>query len=207
MFRAAHAVSGGGQDASGIPGPFAAGVKPADIALIRFVPPDAHGRGGTALHRRQQRVGDGVAPDLPLQQRQCLGDAVHHKGRQAAVQVGIRHAGPVAGRHAARRRGGTAQQEVLHPLAGRAVVPAAQGIGRLLDLPLEPDARQRIVPAAVILRRHVDQQRAVDVLLITGILAHAVGDHAARLRSGGHHLPAGADAEGKGTAAIVQMAG
>ena len=53
----------------------------------------------------------------------------------------------------------------------------------------------------------VYQQGAVDVLAVTGVLAHTVCDDALFLRGGGHHLPARADAEGKGAAAVGQVAG
>ncbi len=56
-------------------------------------------------------------------------------------------------------------------------------------------------------RRDIHQQRAVDVLPVTGIDAHAVGDGAPRLGGGGHHLAAGADAEAEGAAAVGQVAG
>ena len=58
-----------------------------------------------------------------------------------------------------------------------------------------------------ICRRDIHQQRTVDVLPVTGIDAHAVGDGAPRLGGGGHHLTAGADAEAEGAAAVGQVAG
>jgi len=73
------------------------------------------------------------------------------------------------------------------------------------QIPLEGNARQRAIPAEI-LRADVHQQRAVDVLFVTGKFAHAVGHHPVFLRRGGHHLSAGADAEGEHAPAIGQMA-
>ena len=97
-------------------------------------------------------------------------------------------------------------QKILYPLTGGAVVAAAQGEGGVLQLPLEPDAGQGMVVREVG-GGDVHQQRAIDVLPVAGVLAHAVGDHAPRFRRGGHHLSAGADAEGKGAASVGQVAG
>ena len=73
------------------------------------------------------------------------------------------------------------------------------------QIPLEGDTRQGVVPAEI-LRGDVHQQRAVDVLFVTGKFAHAVGHHPMLLRRGGHHLSAGADAEGEHPPSVGQMA-
>lgn len=49
---------------------------------------------------------------------------------------------------------------------------------------------------AKVLRPHPDQQRAVGVDGVAGVLAHAVDHQAALFGGGGHHHPAGAHAEG-----------
>ena len=174
--------------------------------MVRLVPGNAHGRGAAAFHRGEHGVGLVVALELGAQQRQGLGHGLGHEGRQALPQVGPGDAGAVAGLDPAGARGGAAGQEVLHPLGRSPVVSAAQGEGGLLQTALEGNARQGIV-AAEILRRDVDQQGTVDVGAVPGKFAHAVGDHPSGLGSGGHHLAAGADAEGEGGAATRQVAG
>ena len=115
-------------------------------------------------------------------------------------------AGAVAGPHPARTDRRTAGQKVLHPLGGGPIASSAQAVGHVLQVPLEGDARQGAL-AAEVLRRDVYQQGAVDVFLIPGELAHAVGDHPVLLRGGGHHLSAGADAEGERRPPVGEMAG
>ena len=109
--------------------------------------------------------------------------------------------------HSAWADGGAPRQKVPHPLGRGPVVPTPQSVGCRLQLPLEGDTRQGIFRPAIVLWRHVHQQAAIDILLVPGEFAHAVGDHPLRLRSGRHHLPAGADAEGVGRPAAGQMAG
>ena len=86
------------------------------------------------------------------------------------------------------------------------VILSAQAEGCALPLLLEAHAGQHIF-SGEILRAYAHQQSSVDIGSVPGAQAHAVGDHAAPLRSGRHHLSAGTDAEGKGRAAIWQMAG
>ena len=54
---------------------------------------------------------------------------------------------------------------------------------------------------------HPHQQPAVAVLPVPGPSAHAVGHQPSGFGGGGHHLAAGADAEGEGRAAVGQVAG
>ena len=207
VFGAAHAVGGSGQDAARVPGSLAAGIQAPDGGLTAFVPGNADGRGAAALHGGQHRVGLVVALQLPPQDGQCLCHGFRHKGGQTLPQIGPGDAGAVAGFYPARSRGGALQKKVLHPLGGSPVAAASQGVGGLLQRSLELDACQGGAVAAEILRRDVHQQGAVDIFPVPGKFAHAVGNYPALLRGGGHHLAAGTDAEGKGGAAVRQMAG
>lgn len=82
---AADAVRGGGEDASGITGPFAAGIQAADIGLEGFVPQDADGRGGAALYSGEDGIGIVVAPEFPAQDGQGLRQGICREGGQAAA--------------------------------------------------------------------------------------------------------------------------
>ena len=56
-------------------------------------------------------------------------------------------------------------EEIFDPLGRGGVIPAAKVVGRVLQLPLECDARKGIA-GREILRRDGDEQSAVDVLSV-----------------------------------------
>ncbi len=86
------------------------------------------------------------------------------------------------------------------------IIPAAQPERRLLQLFLQKYTAQRMVGAEIRWQnRH--QQPAVDVLLVPGVVAHAVGAKTAGLRCRRNHQTTGADAERKCPAPGVGMAG
>ena len=122
------------------------------------------------------------------------------------MQIGAGHARGVAGVHRAVAGACPAEKKILHPLAGSQIPTAPCLKGLFLQPALKGNACKRVA-AAKILRGDIYQQCAVDVFPAPGIFAHAVGDGPALLRRGGHHLSAGADAEGESAAAIGQMAG
>ena len=187
------------------PRPLSAGVQPPDGGLTGFVPQQPHRGGTAAFHGGEHRVRLVVAFQLPSQNGQRFGKGRRHKVRQAVPKIPPGHPGTVAGNHPSRPGGGTVQQEVLHPLGRGEVPPAAGAERRVLQPALEGDTRQRAFSAKV-LRRDAHQQGAVDVFPVPGKFAHAVGNHPPCLRRGGHHLTAGADAEGEDTPAVGQMA-
>ena len=97
-------------------------------------------------------------------------------------------------------------EEIFDPLGGGGVIPAAKAIGRVLQLPLECDARKGIA-GREILRCDRDEQSAVDVLAVARKFAHAVCHDALFLRRGGDDLAAGADAEREHAAPLFRVAG
>ena len=86
------------------------------------------------------------------------------------------------------------------------IVSAPKGEGGLLPVSLESNSGQRVVGAEVG-GTHPHQKAAVDIFAVSGPMAHAVGYQPPLLRGGGYHLAAGTDAEGKGGAAVRQVAG
>jgi hypothetical protein len=68
---------------------------------------------------------------------------------------------------------------------------------------LEIDAGQRM--AGIVFRRDADDDAGVGVAFVARILAHAVGDHAARFRRGRDHRAAGAHAEAVDRAAVARV--
>ena len=120
------------------------------------------------------------------------------------MQIAQRHAGTVAGRYIAQGSAGAPCQEILQPLRRGAVIAAAGLKGAGFNLPLPIHATQGTLVWKILrLERH--QQRGVGIFAVPGGIAHAVGHHAAFLRGGGHHLSAGAHAEGVGRGAVGQM--
>ena len=204
FFCAAHTVRCGGQDASGIACPFAAGVQPPQRTLSALIPQDTNRRGGAGLHRRQKGIRLGIAPELPLQQGQRLLHGLREKRRQTVMEVAPRDAGAIAGQHRSRPRGGAVGQKVLHPLAGSQESAAPQPEGRLLQLPLPPPPPGGDPSPSPPVDAH--QHPAVDVLAAAGVVAHAGGHHTPRLRGRRHHLSAGANAEGEHAPARRRMA-
>ena len=97
--------------------------------------------------------------------------------------------------------GGLTGQKITHGLGWGHGVAAAAGPGGLFPPLLEPDTGQRVVPREIF-RAYAHQETAIDVFLVPGPQGHPVGDHLTVLAGGGHHLPAWADAEGEGGAAI-----
>ena len=78
-------------------------------------------------------------------------------------------------------------EKIFDPLGGGGVISTAKAIGRVLQLALEPDAREGIA-GREILRRNGDQKSAVDVLAVARKFAHAVCHDALFLRRGGDDL-------------------
>ena len=67
LFRAAHSVRRGGENAAGVAGALAAGIEPAQSGLIGVVAHDAHGGAGARLDRGEHRVGRGSASSSAAQ--------------------------------------------------------------------------------------------------------------------------------------------
>ena len=133
---------------------------------------------------------------------QGIGDVIG----QTAVQVGRGDAGTVSGFHSAQSFGGLPGQEILYGLGRGMIISAAQLEGSLLPVSLESNSGQRVVGAEVG-GTHPHQKTAVDIFAVSGPMAHAVGYQPPLLRGGCYHLAAGTDAEGKGGAAVRQVAG
>ena len=117
----------------------------------------------------------GKAVDFPVQQGQSLPQRVGDILGQAVTQVGPGDAGLIGGTDGAHMSGRTPLQKVPHQLRRCAEPTAAQQVGAVLPLLLEPDAGQYIPRPKI---RWVDphQEAAVDVLPVPGTVAHAVGD-------------------------------
>ena len=143
------------------------------------------------LRAGENRVGRVKAAELPPQEGQAPvhGVSSRQPGRHAAQVPGHTRRG---GRWAARAPKpwtGTPGQEVPHPLgrgadtARRPCWKAGRSISRWHSAP-RPGGRV----GAEIPGRDGDQQGGVGICAVPGAVAHAVGDHAALLRGGGHHL-------------------
>ena len=148
----------------------------------------------------------GEPTELPVKEGQGAPQSVGHVIRQAEIQGCRGDAGPVGGRHIPQGFGGPPRQEVAHSLGGCPEAAASQGEGGLLPPALELHPGQG-VRGAEVGGLHPHQKAAVDVGSVPGAQAHAVGHQPALLRGGGHHLPAGAHAEGEGAAAAGQVTG
>src|SRR5204863_4595144 len=95
-------------------------------------------------------------------------------------------------------------------LTRRRVALAAEDVGARFPEALEGDAVERAGVAgragdAVVLRRDADDDARVGIALVARVLAHAVGDDAARLRSRGDDRAAGAHAEAVDRAAVLRV--
>ena len=119
------------------------------------------------------------------------------------------HAGLVRRQHACRTRS-TARRARKSPTscAGRVVVAAAELERARFPVALEGDAGERVTAPSrgrppVVLRRDADDDAGVGVALVARVLAHAVGDDAARLRGGRDHGAARAHAEAVDRAAVA----
>ena len=139
--------------------------------------------------------------DLLAEGGQGFADGLDGIGGQRRRQIAQAHAGLVGGLDFTEFGGGHAANEVADQLAGRAIVAAAQFVGARFQALLQLDAGQRIA-GEILLGIDAHHDTGVRVALVARVLAHAVGDHAARLGGGGHHGAARAHAEAVDGAAV-----
>src|SRR6185369_10058381 len=113
------------------------------------------------------------------------------------------HSGPVGRQDGTEGGGGAAGEEVSDELAGGVVGAASQLEGFFLPVALKLDTGQRA--SGVVVGRDADDDAGVGVPFVAGVLAHAVGDHAAGLRGRRDHGASGAHAEAVDRAAVAAV--
>ena len=138
---------------------------------------------------------------LPIEQRNCLGEGPAHKRGQAVVQIACDRTARICGaRRLIRvgRRSIPGAEERADRLRGRPMglpsVLQREVVRSMLDIALEQHAAKRPFIAEIV-RVDADEQRSVRVAAIAGMVAHAVHHHAALLAGGAHDRAAWAHTE------------
>ena len=199
------------QNASRKSGAFARRIKPMGIATLKILAAcNAYGRRGTGFNTGQYGIVHVIAANLPAEGRYSFADCFYGVTRQALGQIGGRHARFVGWLHIAKRGGSLSRQKITHPLAWRSIVATPSTESGAFPMPLKCYARQRpglarhtLVEGHIILWRNADHDTSIGVALCSGILAHAIGDHAPLLRGRGHHRAAGTHAKTIDTASVA----
>ena len=146
--------------------------------------------------------------------------------RQCPAQVAKQHARLVRGLDLAQLGRRAPGDKITNQLTRRAVVAAAQRVGLRFQLALQHHAGQRVhafhslglggIAVAQrglegarvgreIFRRDADHQCRIGIAFVARVLAHAIGDHALRLRGGRHHGAARAHAKAVHRASVRRV--